>query len=446
MTTTRWILHADMDAFYASVEQRDDPSLKGKPVIVGATSPRGVVSAASYEARKFGVRSAMPGFEAKKRCPDGVFLPGDMKKYAAVSRQIHRMFLDFTDQIEPLALDEAFLDISGSIALFGSPRKIGEQLKQRVLAELGLVVSVGIAPNKLVAKIACTQGKPNGLLIVGKEEVRDLLDPLPVRALFGVGPKAEARLKNLHIHTFRQLVSAPPSLLREAFGSHGEAMRDRARGIDARPVESARVSKSIGEEATFSDNVADNQRILSAITAHSEKVATRARRSGLKGETVVLKVKLARRKAWGEKLVSNHELFPVLTRQMKLKMACSSGDEIRAAAVSLFDQLKLQEPIRLVGVTLTDLQSEHDPRQMDLFAARPRGIDVDETKTKSEALGRVLDAICDKFGEGSVGRAVSHIEKITQGDKIKSGETLQSFGPDAPAPDASERDPGVAFE
>jgi DNA polymerase-4 len=218
-------------------------------------------------------------------------------------------------------------------------------------------------------------------------------------------------------------------------------MRDRAKGIDARPVESARASKSIGEEATFSDNVVDKERILSAITAHSEKVAARARRSGLKGETVVLKVKLARRKAWGEKLVSNHELFPVLTRQNKLKIASSNGDEIRAAAVSLFDQLKLQEPIRLIGVTLTDLKSEHDPRQMDLFDVRPRGVNVDETKTKSEALGRVLDAICDKFGEGSVGRAVSHIEKITHGDKIKSGEARDPFETDSSTPDAFEPDP-----
>lgn len=420
--TTRWVLHADMDAFYASVEQRDNPSLRGKAVIVGATSARGVVSAASYEARKFGVRSAMPGFEARKRCPDGVFLSGDMKKYAAVSRQIHRMFLDFTDQIEPLALDEAFLDISGSIALFGSPHEIGRRLKERVQRELGLVVSVGIAPNKLVAKIACTQGKPNGLLVVDGEQVRNLLDPLPVRALFGIGPKAEGRLRSLHIHTLRQLASAPTGLLKEAFGSHAEAMRDRAKGIDSRPVESARVSKSIGEEATFLDNVADEKRIFSAITAHAEKVAARARRAGLLGETVVLKVKLARRKSWGDQLVSNHELFPVLTRQIKLKAACANGDEIRAAAMSLFSQLKLQEPIRLIGVTLADLKSERDPRQMNLFDAQPRGIDVDTASTKSEALGRVLDAICDKFGEGSVGRAVSQVDKITPGDRIKTGE------------------------
>jgi DNA polymerase-4 len=236
-------------------------------------------------------------------------------------------------------------------------------------------------------------------------------------------------------------VSAPESLLNEAFGNHGEAMRERAKGIDSRPVESARVSKSIGEEATFSDNVADSKRIISAITAHSEKVAARARRSGLKGETVMLKVKLARRKAWGEKLVSNHDLFPVFTRQAKLKMACSSGDEISAAAVSLFRQLNLQEPIRLVGVTLTDLKSEHDPRQMDLFDARPRGIDVDASNTKSEALGRVLDAICDKFGEGSVGRAVSHIEKITHGDRIKAGEAPNAIESEPVALDAFESDP-----
>jgi DNA polymerase-4 len=428
-TTSRWILHADMDAFYASVEQRDDPTLRGKPVIIGATQTRGVVSAASYEARTFGVRSAMPGFEAKKRCPDGIFLPGDMKKYAAVSRQIHAIFRDFTDQIEPLALDEAFLDISGSLKLFGEALDVGRMIKARVRDELDLVVSVGIAPNKLVAKIACSQGKPDGLLLVGADDIRSLLDPLPVRALWGVGPKAEARLKQLHVHTLRQLVTAPDETLRRAFGEHADAMRQRAQGIDHRKVESVRVAKSIGEEATFPENVSDEARISAAITAHSEKVAQRARRTQQLGLTVVLKVKLARRKSWGTQLVSNHELFPLLSRQIRLKSATADGQEIRSAALELWRTLNMKEPVRLLGVTLTDLRPATDPRQLDLFAlpakshAKSKQLAPERAgTTRGEALGKTLDAISDKYGDGAIGRAAASLEKITHSTKFKAGD------------------------
>lgn len=416
-----------MDAFYASVEQRDDPSLRGKPVIIGASHDRGVVSAASYEARKFGVRSAMPGFEARRRCPDGVFLAGDMKKYTAVSREIHRIFSDFTDQIEPLALDEAFLDIGGSLQLFGGPLEIGRGIKERVKKELGLVVSVGIAPNKLVAKIACSQGKPDGLLMVAEHEIRALLDPLPVRALYGVGPKAEARLKQLHVHTLRQLVTAPEESLRLAFADRAEAMRARAQGIDERKVESLRIAKSIGEEGTFSDNVLDEVKIGQAITLHAEKVAERARRAGYLGRTVTLKVKLARRKSWGDQLVSNHELFPVLSRQTRLKVPCADGTEIRATALALWKKLDLKEPVRLIGVTLGDLSAQHDPRQLDLFSAPSvptthSGGAATSRTTRAEALGKTLDAIQDKFGAEVIGRAVPRVEKVTQSGRIKPGE------------------------
>jgi DNA polymerase-4 len=371
----------------------------------------------------------MPGFEAKKRCPDGIFLAGDMKKYAAVSRQIHAIFADFTDQIEPLALDEAFLDISGSLKLFGEAVDIGRMIKARVKSELNLVVSVGIAPNKLVAKIACSHGKPDGLLVVKEGEIRPLLDPLPVRALWGVGPKAEARLKQLHVHTLRQLVTAPDETLRRAFGEHADAMRARAQGIDHRKVESVRVAKSIGEEATFSENVSDETRIGAAITAHAERVAQRARRTQQLGRTVVLKVKLARRKSWGTQLVSNHELFPVLSRQVRLKSPTTDGQEIRAAALGLWKKLCLTEPVRLLGVTLTDLTPAADPRQLDLFGGGAKSNPKDlqtlpepGPTTRGEALGRTLDAIVDKFGDRAIGRAVAPIEKITHSTKFKAGD------------------------
>lgn len=422
MSEERWILHADMDAFYASVEQRDDPRLKGKPVIIGATSERGVVSAASYEARKFGVRSAMPGFKARELCPKGVFLPGDMKKYAAVSRQVHSIFRDFTDQIEPLALDEAFLDIGGSVNLFGSPLAIGKLIKQRVRTELDLAISVGIAPNKLVAKIACSKGKPDGLLLIRRGEIRALLDPLPIRALFGIGPKAGERLLAAGFVTMRDLAESPVEALRDVLGNHAEEIQRRARGIDDRPVISGGKAKSIGEEATFSENVLSEEKVSAAITAHSEAVARRARRAGFRGKTVTLKVKLARRKTWGAKVVANHELFPVLSRQAKLPAPSADAVEIRKVALTLWKKLDLKEAVRLLGVTLSDLEAEETPRQLGLFDAPAAPIVSAAGRSRSEILGKTMDAISERFGEGAISRAVGAVEKITQSDRLKMGQ------------------------
>lgn len=422
MSEERWILHADMDAFYASVEQRDDPRLKGKPVIIGANSERGVVSAASYEARKFGVRSAMPGFKARELCKNGVFLPGDMKKYAAVSRQVHAIFRDFTDQIEPLALDEAFLDIGGSVNLFGSPLAIGKLIKQRVRVELDLAISVGIAPNKLVAKIACSKGKPDGLLLIRRGEIRPFLDPLPIRALFGIGPKAGERLLAAGFVTMRDLAEAPLPSLREILGNHAEEIQKRARGIDDRPVNSGGKAKSIGEEATFAENVLSEEKVSAAITAHSEAVAARARRAGFRGKTVTLKVKLARRKTWGAKVVANHELFPVLSRQAKLPAPSADAVEIRRVALALWKKLDLKEAVRLLGVTLSDLEVEETPRQLGLFDAPSTPSASAKGASRSELLGKAMDAISARFGEGAISRAVGPLEKITQGDRLKIGQ------------------------
>lgn len=422
MSEERFILHADMDAFYASVEQRDDPRLKGKPVIIGANGPRGVVSAASYEARKFGVHSAMPGFKARELCPAGVFLPGDMKKYATVSRKLHAIFRDFTDQIEPLALDEAFLDISGSVNLFGSPLAIGKLLKKRVRDELDLAISVGIAPNKLVAKIACSRGKPDGLMLIAKGEVRALLDPLPIRALFGIGPKAGEKLNAAGLVTIRDLAESPLEKLHEILGNHAEEIQLRASGIDNRPVVTGGKAKSIGEEATFSENVLSEEKVSAAITAHSEAVAARARRAGFRGKTVTLKVKLARRKSWGEKAVANHELFPVLSRQAKLNAPTADAVEIRKTALLLWKKLALKEAVRLIGVTLSELEAEEAPRQLGLFDL-PKTQDKSQAgATRAEILGKTMDAISKRFGEGSIARAVGSVEKITQGDRLKMGQ------------------------
>lgn len=424
--TRRVVLHADMDAFYASVEQRDHPELRGKPVIIGAQSARGVVAAASYEARRYGVRSAMPGFRARQLCPKGIFLGGDMQKYASVSRQVHAIFADFTDCIEPLALDEAFLDISGSLHLFGGELALARSLKERVRAELNLIVSVGVAPNKLVAKIACTRGKPDGLMVVAEQEIPALLYPLPVRALFGVGPKTEQQLKSLGIATVADIATCPLARLRPVFGTHAQAMKDRAQGRDDRPVISDGVPKSIGEEATFPEDVTDRARITSAILSHSDMVAARARRAGYVGQTVTVKVKLARRRAalppGSYEPAASHELFPVLSRQRRLPSACADGNAIGELAIALFNQLAVREPIRLVGVSLSHLAPGDAPRQLELFAQKTTPSTLRGTsQPRAELLGRTLDAISDRFGEGAIFRAGQRVEKLTHTDKIKIG-------------------------
>ena len=279
MSLPRVVLHADMDAFYASVEQRDRPELRGKPVIVGGTGPRGVVSAASYEARAFGVRSAMPGFEARRLCPDGIFLRGEMRKYAAVSKQVFAIFARFSPLVEPISLDEAFLDLTGSERLLGPPRAAGEALRRAVRDELALAVSVGIAPTKMVAKIASDEAKPDGLCEVFPEQVRAFLDPLPVGRLWGVGPVAEARLRAAGIETIGALARGDAEQLRklvgESLGAHAFAL---ARGQDARAVVPDRDAVSYSEENTFDTDVADRARIGAVVLGHAESVARRLRR------------------------------------------------------------------------------------------------------------------------------------------------------------------------
>jgi len=422
MAEERWILHADMDAFFASVEQRDQPELQGKPVIVGGTGNRGVVSAASYEARVFGVRSAMPGYRARALCPDGVFLPGDMKKYVRESRLIHAIFAGFTDQIEPLALDEAFLDISGSLRLLGEPLAIARALKARVKNERGLAVSVGLAPNKLVAKIACKEGKPDGLKLVLPEEVRDTLAPLAIGKLWGVGPKAQERLHTLGIRTFGDLAGSTPKIVSLVFGRFAEEMMDRARGIDDRPVESERSPRSIGEEATFSEDVSDVARLKSAIVVHAEAVAARARRAGYAGKTITLKVKLAGRRR-GEHLFV-HELFESHTRQKSLNKPTASGETIARVAQALLSEIELVRPLRLLGVSLGGLVAGDVPRpasrveQLDLFSNRK--VAADEPARPD--VGSVLDLVNQKFGGGTLRRAADVIEKLSPHDRAKLGE------------------------
>jgi len=403
-----------MDAFFAAIEIRDQPHLLGLPVIVGGLTARGVVCAASYEARKFGVRSAMPTFRARALCPAGVFLPPDMPKYAQVSREIHEIFYEFTSQIEPIALDEAYLDITGSLSLFQTPLLLGQELKRRVHAATSLVVSVGIGPNKLVAKIACTSGKPNGLVIVPPEQVMPLLTPLPIRKLWGIGQVTERALKQVGISTIGDLQNARRDRLLPIFGTRTEEVVEMAFGHDNREVEANRESQSIGEESTFEFDTRQIEMVSSVITSHSEAVARRLRQLGLRARTVTLKLKLAHARGTSPDRNSQEDEaphYPLITRNKTLPIPTQDGSKIRAIALELWRDAAVSEKVRLVGVSASHFENSQQV-QMELFSA----------DRKRDRLGETLDAIQDRFGAGAIRRAVATPEKLTPSQQKKPGE------------------------
>jgi len=403
-----------MDAFYASIEQRDRPELRGRPVIVGGQQARGVVSAASYEARQFGVRSAMPGFQARQLCPQAVFLAPDMARYAAVSAEVHRVFEEFTPAIEPIALDEAFLDITVSLALFGEPSVVGQRLKARVREVTGLIVSVGVASNKLVAKIACRLGKPDGLRVVAPGDEAAVLAPLPIRYLWGIGPVLGDKLLALGLRTIGDLSRADVALVAQAAGDRAHALIQLGRGVDGRPVAVDRAPKSIGEESTFERDVRERDVIVDAIAAHSEEVARRLRGSGYASRCIVLKIKLAvarpPRGGSGRSSEEREPDYPVVSRQRRLASATSDGALIARTAIDLWDEAALGESVRLLGVTASSLVP-HGREQLELFAPRRPGV------------GPTLDAIRERFGSGKIGRGAGAPEKVSPSLRRKSGDS-----------------------
>ena len=384
------ILHADLDAFYASVEQRDRPELQGQPVAVGGTGPRGVVSAASYEARRFGVHSAMPSFEARRLCPELIFLRGNMALYQHESRKVFQIFRSFSPKVEGLSLDEAFLDLTGTARLLGRPREVGDALRAQVRETLDLPLSVGIAPVKMVAKIASETAKPDGLFEVLPGEVSGFLEPLPVHRIWGVGVVAQGRLQAAGFHTLGDLARAADSALRDSLGNWGIEMARLARGDDSREVDPYRRVVSYGEENTFERDVEDLGVLESAIRSHAESVARRLRRDGVRASTVVLKWKAAQRVASGAR---GH---PVRTRRMTLAHAVDDGVEITAAAKRLLSEKGPGEPVRLIGVSCTNLVKEH-ASQLPVF---PR---ADGEKRKR--LNQTVDRITERFGKEALRRA-----------------------------------------
>jgi DNA polymerase-4 len=400
----RVILHADMDAFYASVEQRDRPELRGLPVVVGGTSSRGVVTAASYEARVFGVRSAMPSVQARALCPHAVFLPGDMAKYRRVSAHIRSVFETISPEVEPLSLDEAFIDVTGSVRLLGSPLTIGRLLKDRVRAATGLTVSVGIGPAKMVAKIASEVGKPDGLVEVPPERVAEFLAPLPVERLWGVGPVTHAALARAGIVTIGGLAARAPAELAASVGSAAEHLIALARGADVRAVEPDREARSYGEEGTFAADTRDDRVVRAAIVAHADAVARRLRRDGVRGRVVVLKLKLAQRLGRGR--------FPLLTRRTTLAAPTDDGKVISDAAVALWERHRPRDAVRLVGVAAAGIRV-HGADQLGLFA--------EDVRDRRGALNRALDRIVARFGSDSIARGGPHGGKgLTT--RLKRGE------------------------
>jgi DNA polymerase-4 len=381
----RTILHVDMDAFYASVEQRDRPELRGLPVIVGGAGHRGVVAAASYEVRRYGVHSAMPTREAMRRCPEAIVVPPRIAHYAAVSAQIFEVFHEFTPLVQGLSLDEAFLDVTASREALGDGEHIARQIKRRIRERTELNASVGVAPNKLVAKIASDLRKPDGLVVVRDEDVRATLDPLPVRKLFGLGPKTVPRLESLGIHTFADLRSASPSQLRSIFGRYTERVQQRAAGIDDRPVLPDVDEKQVSAEETFDVDIRDPARLHAEVYRLADKACARLRARELAAGCVTVKIRRAD--------------FTTYTRQRALEPRTQETRVVTRIATELLDAWLATQPgaaLRLLGIGVTDLAEQ---RQADLFA-------VPES-TRNRQLDAAMDQIRTRFGRTALTRASS---------------------------------------
>ncbi|MCC6849621.1 MAG: DNA polymerase IV [Deltaproteobacteria bacterium] len=405
-TAPRTILHADLDAFFAAVEQRDRPELRGKPVVVGGAAGRGVVAAASYEARVYGIHSAMPSFEARRRCPHAIFVAGDMAKYRCESRRVFAIFDRYSPLVEGLSMDEAFLDLTGTARLLGDAVSAAERLRAEVRAATGLTLSVGIAPVKMVAKIASDLAKPDGLRVVAPDEVRAFLAPLPVGRIWGVGAVARARLDALGIATIGDLAAAPDEMLRRALGGFGVGLAGLARGEDARAVEPDREAKSYGEENTFERDVAERAALADPIHAHADAIARRLRRDRLAGHGVTVKLKLARPLGRGR--------YPLVTRSLLLRRATDDGEAIARAALSLLARVEPWEPIRLVGVAVTRLEP-NDASQLALALRGP-------TDQRRARLNAAVDAIHVRFGDQKLRRGAGDVRRTGLSTGIKRGE------------------------
>jgi DNA polymerase-4 len=388
MPWKRAILHVDMDAFFASVEQLDDPCLRGKPVLVGGNGKRGVVAAASYEARVFGCRSAQPVAVAKRLCPHAIVVPGHYHRYREESRKVFTILESFTPMVEPLSIDEAFMDVTASQRIFGEPEAMARTIKDRIHAETKLTGSVGVAPNKFLAKLASDMDKPDGLTVIREEDVDRVLPPLPIGKIWGIGPKTAARLESIGIKTigdFRKL--DPDTLARRLGADESDHYRRLAFGLDDREVSSDGDARSIGHEQTFGDNLTDPEEVRAVMLEQSEQVSARLRRHDLFAGGVTVKIR------FGD--------FQTITRAKKLDAPVDTSQSIWHAARELFDVWARDfKPVRLIGVTATRL-TRGEP-QMELFA--------NEQSEKQGRVDRAVDQITAKFGKSAIGRGAQQRE------------------------------------
>jgi DNA polymerase-4 len=381
----RTIAHVDMDAFYASVEIRDDPTLEGKPVVVGgAADQRGVVAAASYAARQFGIHSAMPMAQALRRCPELVRLPGDPAKYAQVSAQVFEILERHSPLVEPISLDEAFLDVTGFDRRHASAEALGRAIKDEIRAAVRLTASVGIAPIKFAAKLASDHQKPDGLVVLTHDDLLAFLHPLPIERLWGVGKKTAPRLHELGLATIGDVAARPPAWLRDRLGDLGLSLHDLANGRDDRPVVPDEPTKSISSEMTFAEDIRDPARLLAIVADQAQTVAARMRRAGLRGRTVQLKLR--------------DDTFATRTRRHTLGGTTDDGDVVYRAARALLEADPLERPLRLIGVGVSGL-NEAAAETLSLFDAQ-----TEPERAADEEFQKAIDRVEGRFGAGSLRR------------------------------------------
>ena len=425
------ILHVDMDAFYASVEIRDNPSLQGLPVCVGGpAASRGVIAAASYEARRFGVHSALATAVARRMCPDLVLLPPDFDKYTAVSHQVMAIFRRYTPTVEPLSLDEAFLDVSGSERLFGDAEQIGRRIKDDILRETSLVASVGVAPTKFLAKLASDLDKPDGFRVIRHGEERSVLDPLPVSKIFGVGPRSAKRLQAMGVRTIGDLASRPRRVVARQFGASAIWSHDLAHGIDPRRVTPRREEKSHGMERTFAEDISDQEELRGLLMSFSEEVAFYLRDKGLRGKTVTLKARFSD--------------FKTVTRTKTLAHATNLGPRIYSVASELLNRID-DRPLRLLGVQISRLEDVRQPVQTTLFnGAMAEPSSRRDYLASAEKLAKVtpsLDKLRRKFGRGVVVPAAILDKSLPRG-RDGTGATGEASRADGREPGLDGEFPG----
>lgn len=373
------ILHVDMDAFFAAVEQRDNPALKGKPVIISGHSKRSVVSTASYEARKYGIHSAMPVFKAKQKCPHVIIQPGSRNKYSRDSKKIMDILRQFSFLVEPVSIDEAFLDVHGCAKLLGSPEQIAEQIKLKIFKELSLTCSIGIAPVRFLAKIASDMNKPDGLTIIPKEKVDHVINNLPIKKVPGVGARAMKQMEVLQVSTLGDIKKLDVDLLNRKFGKMGKRLLELANGIDRTTVEPTSVRKSISSETTLSKDVYHSDDIRKILLAHAHRVGRDLRAKKWLCRNVSIKIKFSD--------------FTTVTRSRKTANWIASSNAIYDEAVSLMEKVKVKKKIRLIGVGVSDFQDRSEPVQLSLLP------DQNETTNRQwESVDKAMDSVISKFG------------------------------------------------